>query len=91
MPKYTYQQTVTVIQLADDCVENIYNVLTADDPNKGNPAVIISSDSVARILTIERNYRQYKFTLNGNYLAITDNHLWVMTPDELDAQDAKEG
>lgn len=93
MLRHTYQQTVTVIQLADDCCNEIYKGLTAHNPAKYNPPIIVSSDSVAGILHIEGLPWYYgkviKYKLNGQYLAITDTHLWVMTRDELDSQTLK--
>lgn len=87
--RHTYQQTVTVVQLAKDCANEIYKALTADTSDN---KVIVGSDSVTRMLHIHNhNGSDYLFPLNGQYLAITDNHCWVMTADKLDAQDVKEG
>ena len=90
--KHTYQQTVTVVQLSDDCVNDIATEIGKMDTPKG--LISATYHDITRtkhnMIQIQRNGVVTCYHLDGRYLAITDNHCWVMTPEELDAQDVKE-
>ncbi len=82
--KYTYQQTVTVIQLTEDCIDDIQIRI------KENKDFGITYLRPEGVIYIDTGINNLTFALNGNYLAITDNHCWVMTPDEVIVHEVKE-
>lgn len=88
----TYQQTVTIVQLAEDCVP--YILIAVGRHFKSKYLKITHSPNMpeqhGRITIGDIEGEKYEFDLDGDYLAITDNHCWVLTPDELDSEDVKE-